>query len=446
MNYIPRKIDSALADWKADCAHKPLLLRGARQTGKTSAVRNLAKSFSHYIEVNFESNKSIHAIFNGNIDIPKIIQEFELQYGTPIIPGKTLIFLDEIQACPNAISALRYFYEEMQSLHIIAAGSLLEFVFEELSDFGVGRIRNLFVYPLSFREFVSALGDDFSYDRTLTSACSGELPEVAHNKMLNYLKSFLIVGGMPAAVSKYVQTKSYLAAQQEQDDILLALKEDFGKYKTRLAPDILRRTLTLVAEQTGQKFTYSDTQGGIKYIQAKKAVELLERAKIIVSTLCTHATGLPLGGDINPKGDKFMLFDTGLYLRECGLTAADWILDTNEKFVNRGRLAEMYVGLELKKASSPLRNNQLYYWRRTDKRSTAEVDYIVQYEDNIVPLEVKSGRSHNAPSYRTLMSERGFAYGIKTSADTLQVSGNTYLIPLYLIGEYETLLQHLSRH
>lgn len=441
MAYIPRKIDLALTEWKNDPRHKPLLLRGARQTGKTSAVRHLGQSFEHYIEINFEENKSIGRVFGENLDIPKIISEIEYQFGTPILPGKTLIFLDEIQECPRAISALRYFYEKAQPIHVVAAGSLLEFVFEELSDFGVGRIRNLFVYPLSFAEFVTAIGDSFTIERTSAAAASGSIPDIAHRKMLDYLKSFLIVGGMPAAVSKYAETKSYLAAQREQDDILVSLKEDFGKYKTRLDPAVIRRTLTLIAEQSCRKFTYSDPEGGIKYKQSKTATELLERAKIVIRTECTHATGFPLGGDINPKNNKFMLFDTGLYLRECGLASADWITDQPEQFVNRGRLAEMLVGLELKKSGSPLDDNSLYYWHREAKRASAEVDYIVQRGDKIVPLEVKSGTSHNAASYDILMRERGFEIGIKTSSDNLSFSGGTHIIPLYLVSEYSKLLR-----
>lgn len=441
MAYIPRKIDSALKEWKNDTAHKPLLLRGARQTGKTSAVRHLAESFQHYIEINFEENRTIGRVFGENLDISKIISEIEFQYGTPVVPGKTLIFLDEIQECPRAISALRYFYEKAQPVHVVAAGSLLEFVFEDLSDFGVGRIRNLFVYPLSFSEFVTAIGDRFTLERTIAAASAGNIPDVAHGKMLDYLKSFLVVGGMPAAVSKYVETKSYLAAQREQDDILVSLKEDFGKYKTRLDPAIIRRTLTIVVEQTGQKFTYSDKQGGVKYVQAKNAVELLERAKIVIRTECTHATGIPLGGDVNPKNNKFMLFDTGLYLRECGLVAPEWITDPPEKFVDRGKLAEMHVGLELKKSGSPLQDNHLYYWHREMPKSSAEVDYIVQLDDKVVPLEVKSGFSHNAASYDILMRERNFETGIKTSADNLATSNGAHIIPLYLVGEYENLLR-----
>jgi len=246
---------------------------------------------------------------------------------------------------------------------------------------------------------------------------------------------------MPAAVSRYAETKSYLAAQREQDDILVSLKEDFGKYRTRLDPAIIRRTLTLVAEQCCRKFTYTDAQGGIAYRQSKTAVELLERAKLVLRSCCTHATGIPLGGDINPKSNKFLLLDTGLYLRECGLDASDWISDPPEMFVNRGVLAEMHTGLELKKSGSPLQDNQLFYWHRESRGSSAEVDFVLQFGSRIVPLEVKSGKSHNAASYKALMHERNFEIGIKTSVENLAVSDGTHIIPMYLVGDYDMLLR-----
>ena len=204
--YIKRKIDSALEDWKNDSRHKPLLLRGARQTGKTTAVRHLAEGFDSYIEINFEKNRKIHEAFAGDLDVKTIVSLIEYQFDKPVVPGRTLLFLDEIQECPRAISALRFFYEDMQSLHVIAAGSLLEFVFDDLSDFGVGRIRNMFVYPLSYAEFAGALGAGVALERARGAAFDKPLPGIAHGKLLDVLKSFLIVGGMPAAVERYVET------------------------------------------------------------------------------------------------------------------------------------------------------------------------------------------------------------------------------------------------
>ena len=439
--YIQRKIDSALEEWKKDPGHKPLLLRGARQTGKTTAVRNLAKSFDNYIEVNFEKNKKIREVFDGDLDVKKIVSLIESHFDKPIIPGRTLLFLDEIQECTNAISSLRFFYEDMQNLHVIAAGSLLEFVFDNLSDFGVGRIRNMFVYPLSYAEFACALGAEISLENARKATFDDPLPDIAHKKMLEMLKSFLIVGGMPAAVKKFVETGSYLAAQQEQDDILISLKEDFGKYKTRLDPDIIRHTLTSVVRQSCEKFVYSDSLLGLTYSQSKNATDLLERAKLIIRVDCCNANGIPMGGDTNSKSQKFMLLDTGLYLRESGLNLPEWVTEPPEKFVNRGKLAEIFAGLELKKSGSPLSDNQLYYWRREADDSNAEVDYLVQFYNKVLPVEVKSGIKGSMKSLHILMQEKNLKLAIRTSEENFgSLNDSILVLPLYFIGEYERFL------
>ena len=440
--YIKRKIDLALKEWKKDPDHKPLLLRGARQTGKTTAVRNLAKTFDNYIEINFEKNKKIREIFNGDLDVKKIVPLIESHFDKPVIPGRTLLFLDEIQECPNAISSLRFFYEDMQNLHVIAAGSLLEFVFENLSDFGVGRIRNMFVYPLSYAEFACALGSEISLEKAREATFDDPLSNIAHSKMLDILKSFIIVGGMPAAVKKFVETGSYLAAQREQDDILVSLKEDFGKYKTRLDPDIIRHTLTSVVRQSCDKFVYSDSLLGLAYAQSKNATDLLERAKLIIRIDCSNANGIPLGSDLNPKSQKFMLLDTGLYLRESGLNVPEWITDPPEKFINRGKLAEIFAGLELKKTGSPFSDNQLYYWRREVSDSNAEVDYIVQFGDKVLPIEVKSGVKGSMKSLYILMQEKNLKLAIRTSEENFgSIDDSIRILPLYFIGEYENFLR-----
>ena len=440
--YIKRKIDDALLDWKNDPGHKPLLLRGARQTGKTTAVRHLAEAFDHYVEINFEKNVRIRDAFSGDLDVREIVAQIEYQSGIPVVPGKTLVFFDEIQECPRAISSLRFFCEEMRSLHVAAAGSLLEFVFDDLSDFGVGRIRNLFVHPLSFAEFAEAVGSGLVLDRAREASFDEPLPEVAHARLLGVLKSFLIVGGMPAAVLRYVETGSYLAAQREQDDILVSLKDDFGKYKTRISPDVVRRALTAVARQTCEKFVYTDSALGLKYAQTKNAVELMERARIVLAADCTRAGGIPLGGDVNEKSRKCMLLDTGLYLRESGLDMPEWATDPPERFVNRGKLAEMFAGLELKKSGSPLSDNRLFYWHREAKDANAEVDYVVQFGDEILPIEVKSGKRGTMKSLGILMREKGLRRAVRTSEENFgRIAGGAIcVLPLYFVGELDRFL------
>jgi predicted AAA+ superfamily ATPase len=440
--YLKRKIDTTLSEWKKDPHHKPLLMRGARQVGKTTAVRHLAKSFESFVEVNLEVDGEIRNFIEQSFDVQGFIALLEIRYAKLIVPGKTLLFLDEIQSCPRAVTFLRYLYENIQPLHVIAAGSLLEFAIAEVIDIPVGRVRNIFVYPFSFTEFVSALGGDLILVHAKKAVRGSVQSESAHEKLLEYLKTFLIVGGMPAAVLKYVETKSFLAARDEQRDIMQNLKEDFAKYKTRVDPSVLRSTLQSVINQTGQQFTFSNSELELTYAKSKKCTDLMERAKIIMRIDCTRANGIPLGGDINAKDNKFMFFDTGLYLYETGLNLSEWINDPPEKFVNRGKLAEMFVAHELKKAGTPLDDNALYYWHRDNKNSNAEVDFVVQYKNAPLPIEVKSGVKGAMKSLRILMNEKSFSLGVRASEENFGAidDGRIQIVPMYFIGEYETVL------
>lgn len=441
--YIKRKIDDSLIDWKNDQHHKPLLMRGARQVGKTTAVRHLAEQFDTYVEINLETDNEVRNFIDNSFDIPGLVALIEVRYGKRIVPGKTLLFLDEIQGCPRAVTALRYFYEKLQPLHVIAAGSLLEFAIAEGIDIPVGRVRNIFVYPFSFAEFVSALGGELLLEHARKAERGSALSDSAHAKLLEHLKTFLIVGGMPAAVLAYAETNSFIAARDEQRDIMQNLKEDFAKYKTRIDPSVLRTTLRSVVDQTGQQFTFSNSELELTYAKARNCTDLMERAKIVLRIECTHANGIPLGGDINPKDNKFMLLDTGLYLSETGLDLSEWIADAPAKFVNRGRLAEMFVAHELKKSGSPLQDNLLYYWHRENGNGKAEVDFVVQYRNAPLPIEVKSGTRGSMKSLRILMDEKSFKLGVRTSEENFGSldDGRIQIVPLYFIGEFNDLLR-----
>jgi len=440
--YLARTIDRHLQEWASDSAHKPLLLHGARQIGKTTAIRHLAEDFSSFVEINFEKTPSIAKIFEGDLSIGRILSTLETFTNRKITPGKTLLFLDEIQSCPRAITALRYFYEDCPQLHVVATGSLLEFAFENLSDFGVGRIRNMFMYPLSFAEFVSAMGAGISLEHARSASCSSPFSSVGHEVMLNLLKDFFIVGGMPAAVAAFVQTQSHLKARQQQQDILETLKSDFDKYKTRVSPDLIRAVFSSVVRQTCSKFNFSDENSSFSHQQAKTCTSLLERARIIHRISGVHANGIPLGGDVNAKQVKYVLLDTGLYLCEANLDVSSWVLDPPAKFVNRGALAEMFCGLELLKNASPTMDARLFYWHREAKNANAEVDYIVQFRNQVLPIEVKSGRNGSMASLRLLMEEKHLSLAVRTSEENFGTIGDSVrIIPLYMVGEYERILR-----
>lgn len=333
---------------------------------------------------------------------------------------------------------MRYFYEQRPNLHVVAAGSLLEFAFGAAGGFGVGRIRNLFVHPFSFREFVEAVGQG----RFWEAATAGVRPmnPFVHEMLLRLLRDYCVVGGMPAAVLAYVDSGSFLEARREQMDILVSLKADFDKYRARVPTERILRVLASAIEQTGRKFVYANPEAGLASRQAKEAAQLLEQARLLVRVTDCHANGLPLGGDINPRRNKLLFFDVGLYLCESGLDLSDWGAGVPDVFVNRGALAELFVGLELQKMGSPFEVPALYYWHREARGSSAEVDYLMPYAGRVLPIEVKSGKTGAMRSLHLLLEEKKLPLAVRASQENFSAYGAVRVIPLYLISEFPRLL------
>jgi len=435
VKYFNRKIDSALEEWMLDKKHKPLLLRGARQVGKSSAVRNLSKKFEYYIEINFEEAKEVRIVFeNSNLTPQLLCEKLVSIYEIPIVEGKTLLFFDEIQSCIPAISSLRFFYEKMPGLHVIAAGSLLEFALEEIPSFGVGRIRSLFMYPFSFFEFLDATGNPYLLEAVKKSNLQNPLDEVLHNKVLYLLKLFLIIGGMPEVVATYVEEKDLLKCQTVLNELTVTLKNDFTKYRKKIPALQISAAFDSVVRQTGKKFVYTDKEQVYSAFQIKNSVELLLMAGLVIPAVHTSANGLPLGAGINPKFRKMMLLDTGIFQRLLGLQLSDILLSDDFDLVNKGNIAEMYVGLELLKAASCYEQTQLYYWQREENNSRAEVDYVIQQNETIVPIEVKSGKQGKMQSLYLFMKEKQSKFGVRTSLENFSQYDKINVIPLYAIG------------
>ena len=304
--YIERLIDSLLLEWKNSSSLKPLLLRGARQVGKSCAVKHLGETFEHYIEVNFEKRPEMTEVFQKIHDVHELANTLSMLYNTPVVPGKTLLFLDEIQSSPDAIKSLWTFKEDFPELHVAAAGSLLEFALKELPSFGVGRIRSLFVYPFSFDEFLVAEGKAAWAKAKQEASAEKPLLTTLHNDLVQHYRTFLIVGGMPASVAAWVTTHDYRQCQTELDDIQLTYYDDFPKYAKKVDPTLLRNTLQSVVMQIGDKFTYSRVDGGYRAEEVKKALALLCDAGIIKRVSHTAANGLPLGAEVNDKFRKYI--------------------------------------------------------------------------------------------------------------------------------------------
>lgn len=440
--YYPRAIDKYLLEWKNEKRHKPLLLRGARQVGKSSAVRQLGKAFTHFVEVNFERDREIMSIFAGNLKPQDIASRLSVFYGSPIIPGKTLLFLDEIQACPEAIHSLWFFYEDYPELHVIAAGSLLEFALKKMSSFGVGRVRSLFMYPMSFDEFLVATGHTGWADAKQSASPDNPLFEALHGKLVETFRSYLMVGGMPEAVTQWVETGDYLKCQQVQDDIMLAYEDDFSKYETKADPMLLRQTLRSVALQIGSKFVFSQVQGNYRSEKIKAALELLKDAGLIRPVIHTAANGVPLGAETNEKFVKYLFLDSGLLLRLLGLENTSGpsemsrfiLVSTASDLVNKGHVTEMVAGLEMLKYNTPTQRHDLYYWQNLSRGAQAEVDYVIVKDMNIVPIEVKAGTSGSMKSMYQFMSDKKLGYGIRTSLENFGKLDKIDILPLYALS------------
>ncbi|MGN0049475.1 MAG: ATP-binding protein [Bacteroides sp.] len=438
MKYLSRKIDEELLLWKNEAHLKPLLLRGARQVGKTSAVRHLGQTFEYYVEIDLNEQCDLHPIFNQGFTPQQLCSQLSLITGIPIAEGRTLLFLDEIQACPAAINTLRYFYEKMPGLHLIAAGSLLEFALRDLPSFGVGRVRSLFMYSFCFEEFLYAMDRADLVEAVRQASPDKPLFEVVHRKLLEYLRIFLVIGGMPECVSLYVETSDMLQCQRVLQELVTSYEDDFKKYHAQIPLGVLKDVFRSVALQGSGKFVYTQVDSTYRLPQVKTALELLQMAGLIYPVVHTSSNGVPLYAEADEKYKRFILMDTGLLQRILHLNLQDILLSDDLKMVNRGALAETFVGCELVKASSPYSVDPLYCWHREKKDSNAEVDYVVDMGGIIYPVEVKSGSRGSMQSMRIFLKQKGLNRGIRTSLENFGQLDDTLIIPLYAIGNLFT--------
>ncbi len=429
---MKRTIDSYLNTWRFELNRKVLLVRGARQVGKTYSIRSFAKAFDYFLEVNLEEHPEVHTFFSGALDPSEICEKLKAFFNIPIEPGKTLLFFDEIQACPLALKSLRFFYEKMPELHVVAAGSLLEIALAKIPSFGVGRISSVLVYPMSFREFLTALGKDSLFHLAEKASFKVPLDETIHNKLLELLRVFFMIGGMPAVVQSYIQTHDLRQCQKVIDDLINTLQDDFVKYRSHFPVEQIQEVFHSIAYQTGKKFVYSHVTGTGSHYMYKTALDLLVQAGLAHKTFHTAAHGIPLGGQINPKRFKAFLFDIGIHQRLLGLDISDLLLADAFKLINEGSLAELFVGLELA-ASGPVSSRaQLFYWHRENQNANAEVDFVVQRGRDIIPIEVKSNTRGSMHSMKQFLLEHPECKGLRLSQENISHFGRIYVIPIYM--------------
>ena len=350
-----------------------------------------------------------------------IVQKIAIYINVPIEEGKTLLFLDEIQECPEAIMALRFFKEDYPGLHVIAAGSLLEFTLQELPTFGVGRIHTLFMYPMTFDEFLNANNENGLISMKKQADSQHPLDAAFHEKLIEYFRIYLLVGGMPEAVLAWIKTHNFNQCSHIQEDIILTYEDDFSKYKKRVSPDLLRTTLHGICHQPGEKITFKQISADYRSSQIREAVRLLTLAGLVIPVIATSGNGIPLDAEANEKNMKILLLDSGLLLSVLQLEGnlaqhlVELIMTASpQDLVNKGGLVEMVAGLELLRNKPCVQRQKMFYWEKSGN-SIAEIDYLDTFHLKVTPIEIKSGTQGGMKSLWQFMREKRLTEAIRCS-------------------------------
>jgi uncharacterized protein len=432
--HLARSVAQKLDQWRTRQGRRPLLVRGARQVGKSFAIREWGKSTfgSNFVEINFEERPQFKRVFENDLDVTRLLEELSLLSGSSISQPGTLLFLDEIQACPQALTALRYFYEKKPELFVIAAGSLIEFAIDELS-FPVGRIESLDMHPLTFFEFLDAVNKTSLKEYLTTVTLGNAVSEPAHEELLLMLKRYIYVGGMPQAVATYAATNDLVEVARIHSELARSFEDDFAKYARQADWQALQVVFTRSPGLVGRtKVKYSAYDRELRSEKIKRALLMLERAGLINKVTATSATKPPLSLQSKTNTFKIISLDIGLLQHQLGF---DWRhLDPNESLstLANGALAEQFVGQELLAASAVARQHALHYWQRDAKGSDAEIDYLLLQHNQIVPIEVKSGKRGTLKSLDRFLSESNSNNAYVLSHNPGARDGNVTWVPLYL--------------
>jgi predicted AAA+ superfamily ATPase len=435
---LPRLFGSKLDGWLGHNDRRPLIVRGARQVGKSHAIRHWARrTFGDdgVLEINLEESPRFRKVFSGDLSADRIIDELNLLTGFNLRLPRRLLFIDEIQAVPSAITALRFFYEQRPQLPVVAAGSLLEFALEEQGA-PVGRVEYLHLFPLSFREFLSALNKDALSQFIAAAPLDQKISESVHAELLSLLRLYMRIGGMPKAVSAYVETRDIKEVAREQKLVLGTYQDDFSKYARKSQTETLYTLFNRIPHIVGtQRVQYRRIDRDIRIEKIKRSIELLQRARVISRVTCSLARQLPLRLEEKYEFFKLVFLDIGLLGHALGF---DWqSVDPDEDLstLSAGKFAEQFVGQELLAERSSDALYQLHYWDRVTPGSSAELDYVIEHNGKVVPLEVKSGMQGSLKSLHNYIAEYSPQQAFVLSQRNIEQLGAIHWIPLYLAGQ-----------
>ena len=407
-----------LKEWKDRATRKPLVIRGARQVGKSFLVRLMAsETFTNLVEINFERMPDTASLFASKT--PRtILPLLEARFNMPIEPGKTLLFLDEIQAAPEVFAALRYFHEEMPGLHVIAAGSLLEFVLQEHSfSMPVGRIEYLHLGPMSFEEFLLALGQKKLRQWLMRFTLPEVIPDGLHRELLGLVRQYCVVGGMPEAVAAFAKSGSYQECEQVQQSILSTYRDDFAKYATKAKHRRVEKVFSKIPQLVGRKFMFSHVDPEERARELGSALLLLCLARVAHQVKHSHGNGVPLGAEADDHTFKVLFLDVGLLCRSCGLNVLDIGKAADLTLVNAGAVSEQLVGQHLLMGGAFYEDPKLHCWMRDKPNSSAEVDYLIALGSHVIPVEVKAGSTGKLKSLHLFLSEKNREFGLRFNSD-----------------------------
>lgn len=431
-----KKIDD-LIKWKNSNTRKPLILRGARQVGKTWLMKEFGKNYYEKCAyINFDDNSRMEELFSGDFDIDRIIQGLKIESNVNIEPENTLIIFDEVQETPKALTALKYFYEKANQYHIIAAGSLLGVAMHEGTSFPVGKVDFLDLYPLSFYEFLQALGEEQLVE--LIQKNDFQLITVFASKLKQYLKQYFYIGGMPEVVVSYIENKDFNEVRRKQEILLQAYKQDFSKHAPNSVVPRIRQLWNNIPTQLAKenkKFIYGLIKERARAREYELALSWLIDCGLVYQINRVNDCKVPLSAYQDFSAFKLYLLDVGLL---CAMSKIDatTILEGNEIFVEfKGALTEQFVLTELKSNTT----FPIFYW--SAEKGMAELDYLVQIGRYNVPIEVKSSENLQAKSLKVFAQKYNTKINVRTSMSDYKVEDWLINIPLYLIGNIENIIK-----
>ncbi|MEN8249750.1 MAG: ATP-binding protein [Bacteroidota bacterium] len=426
-----------LLEWKNSNKRKPLVLQGARQVGKTYLVDMFGRAeYNDFIHLNFEQDKDLQSLFNQSLDPDVIINNLSLYIGRKINSVDTLIFFDEIQVAPEVLTSLKYFQEKAPQYHIIAAGSLLGVSVGKESSFPVGKVNFLTLFPMSFKEYLLALGEDLLARKLETIKSPQPLPDAVHNKLLKLQKMYLYLGGMPEVIQDYIEQHDIASVRSIQNEILEAYKRDFSKYTEKgqaIKTSEVWNSIPRQLAKENKKFKYSDVKKNARASMFDQAIEWLHKAGLIHIVNNVQTPKLPLSAYANYSKFKVYLHDVGLLAAELNISS-DLIISPSALFSEyNGAFIENFIAQELRYYGY----EKLFYWT---SKSNAEVDFLLEGDNSIYPVEVKSGMNRNIKSLRSYADKYKPKLLIRISPRNFVQSDDFINIPIYATNTLKTLL------